>query len=434
MTSSISAAVVDCLKSFDRLMMRAELAAHANDGHRDSWAYQHGRLQIWAGNIGAHQTGNLALDYPPRDASHGRTQTIKLLERLRRTLEDADDFLTEGEEKYENILADDGQETELQQIYCGLVNTIDYLFQLSMIICRPAAHDRLLGTKWLDAVVFESFDRDHAANKYLNASKIVIDGLGTAISQRRGVLKYRERHRSKLGKGIEHVVNTWGDGEENSDAVSVDLSETIATNFKEPHIDFEETASNSGASQTSYTPSLLDSSDKITVPYPPKESSSGKPFECPYCFSFTTVSNRRSWIRHVFRDLMLYVCVFHGCSARERLYESRREWFQHLRIRRIPSIDPDKLKTGSLVATEELDQADSNSSDEEISGPNLRPGLNFLDSFAHGARIDTSGSGLTGEAIKEHSAELKRQESGAGYRQSQKWDNGSDSDDNDDEL
>ncbi|EXJ71688.1 uncharacterized protein A1O5_05496 [Cladophialophora psammophila CBS 110553] len=179
MTSSISAAVVDCLKSFDRLTIRAELAAHANEVHTDSWADELGRLRIWAANIGAGQTGHASLDYQLRDASHVRAQAIKLLERLRRTLEDADDFLTEGEEVYENILADDEEETEIQQIYRGLVNTIDYLFQSSMIIRRPAAHDRLLGTKRLDAVVFESFDRDHVANKYPNANKPVIDRLGT---------------------------------------------------------------------------------------------------------------------------------------------------------------------------------------------------------------------------------------------------------------
>lgn len=50
-------------------------------------------------------------------------------------------------------LGEDG--TELQQIYKGLVDTINYLFQISMVIRRPAQHDRLLGTKRVDSASFQ---------------------------------------------------------------------------------------------------------------------------------------------------------------------------------------------------------------------------------------------------------------------------------------
>jgi hypothetical protein len=168
-------------------------------------------------------------------------------------------------------------------------------------------------------------------------------------------LKYRERHHAKLAKGIERAaVAEPGDHgsaaglDERRDAVSTLLSQTVATEFDEKHIDYEETASNSGASQTSYAPSLWESSDRITVPSIPKDASYGKAFECPYCFFIVTVSNRRSWARHVFKDLMPYVCVFPDCNAPNRLYDSRHEWFHHLRTKHVPSFDPSETESCPL--------------------------------------------------------------------------------------
>ncbi|KIX96002.1 uncharacterized protein Z520_08257 [Fonsecaea multimorphosa CBS 102226] len=329
MADSISSVLVDCLKLFNTLISRTELASYSTEVPMSLWTDELGRLRLWAGNIGAHQTGQSSLDYRLRDASHIKGQTVKLLERLRQNLQDLDELLDGIDLEDEEFLLQEDDETEAQQIYGGIVTTVDCLFQISMIIRRPTQHDRLLGTKKLDATAFEPFDKQHVAHKYPQAPRVVADRLGAAISRRRAVLKYRERHHAKLGQGIDEP-----------DALSTRLSETIATDFEETHIDFEETGSNSGLSQTSYATSLWESGDKIIVPRPPKESSGGKPFECPYCFYFITVSNRRSWIRHVFRDLMPYVCVFPECTASNRLYCSRREWFQHLRSRHLSGSAP----------------------------------------------------------------------------------------------
>jgi RNA recognition motif-containing protein len=173
-----------------------------------------------------------------------------------------------------------------------------------------------------------------------------VDRLGAAISRRRAALKYRERHHAKLSKGIDRAgaepvdKSVAGDVDERRDAISTLLSQTVATDYEEPHIDYEETASNSGVSATSYAPSLWESSEKITVPNIPKEASYGKPFECPYCFFIVTISNRRSWARHVFKDLMPYTCVFPDCSTPNQLYDSRRDWFLHLRTKHVLSAEP----------------------------------------------------------------------------------------------
>ena len=158
MTTSISSILVACLKRFNGLTADTKLKAWSSEVPPDSWADELGRLRVWAANIGAHQTGQSSLDYRLRDASHIRAQTFKLLERLQRTLDDAEAFLAGAAEDDDDFSADEDEETELQQIQTSVVDTIDCLFQLSMIIRRPAQHDRLLGTKKFDAVVFEPYD------------------------------------------------------------------------------------------------------------------------------------------------------------------------------------------------------------------------------------------------------------------------------------
>jgi hypothetical protein len=166
MTTSISSVLVDCLKSFNNLTTQPELADYAIEVPSNLWADELGRLRVWAANIGAHQTGQSSLDYRLRDASHIKTQTVKLLERLQRTLDDVDEFLAEDAEEDQALSVDDGEEPELLQIYKSVVDTIDCLFRLSMIIRRPAQHDKLLGTKKLDATVFEPFDVSSPSLKF----------------------------------------------------------------------------------------------------------------------------------------------------------------------------------------------------------------------------------------------------------------------------
>jgi hypothetical protein len=325
MAKSISSLLIDCLSLFNALVARKDLIAHDAEVPTSLWTDELGRLRVWAANIGGHQTGQSSLDYRLRDASHIKDQVIRLLESLQRSLVDLQEVLGESPAEAENELSDDENTTELEQIYNGLVELINSLFQMSMLIRRPTRHDRILGTRKEDSVTFEPYDRKHVHEKYPRADDLVVDRLGTAISRRRADLKYRERHRAKLSQGINKLYTGTPDDRE-----STVFSDTIATEFKEPNIQFDETDSNSGISQTSYAPTLLEGGKAITVPPPPKESANEKPFECPYCFFITSIKNRRSWARHVFRDIMPYICIFAGCSTPNRLYDSRREWYRHI--------------------------------------------------------------------------------------------------------
>ncbi len=330
MATSISAILVPCLKTFNQLQEQVERPDYSCEGEVSSvsWGDKLGRLRLWAANIGAHQTGQSSLDFRLRDASHISKQITKLLQDLAHCLHDVMDELskdgTNASEDDETSAAwpDDDSTTELQQLHEEVVNVIDCLYQLSMLIRKPAQHDLLVGSRMSDKAEFEFYDLEHVRNLHPRTEDPISQRLGRAITRRRKYFNYRERHHRKLEKGIEEVQGIQGIATESV------ISETIATDFKIHNIDFEETSSNSGMSQTSYAPSLIDGG-RVTIPPPPKESSGGKPFECPYCFFVIDIKSTRSWSRHIFKDIKPYVCTFTDCSVPDRLYDSRREWYLH---------------------------------------------------------------------------------------------------------
>ncbi|KAH8432925.1 uncharacterized protein LDX57_010558 [Aspergillus melleus] len=201
--SAIAVIAIDCLKKLKSLISSDKLAQYDSEVRHARWKDELGRLRVWAANIGAHQTGNLSLDHRLREATHIRDQTMRVLQRLKRVLEDLQDT-TEDLLGSDDISPSDDEctETEIQSDYNALCDTINNLFQISMAIRRPAPHDRLAGTKRIDAIGFEPFDKQHTANKYPDADPEIQDRLGLAISQRRAILRYRERHSKKLGQGL----------------------------------------------------------------------------------------------------------------------------------------------------------------------------------------------------------------------------------------
>ncbi|CAI7573038.1 unnamed protein product [Penicillium discolor] len=327
--TNISFVVIQCLKDLSRLISE-DLSSFASEVPPALWKDELGRLRVWAANIGAHQTGQSSLDHRLRDASHIKEQTLRVLQRLQRTTEDINDILhhSPGDDDFSDLSGDeddDEHQTEMQSIYHALRDTINNLFQMSMLIRQPAQHDRLLGTKRSDAVFYEQFDLRHVTDKYPQAGEDISKRLGLAISQRRAVMQYRERHRTKLGQGLNQVI------EDQTDGQSAKLSDTVATEFVEvsPAVN-DKLELLTVASQTSYAQTILNGAEGAILPSPPKDSANGAPFECPYCFVIITIANRRAWARHVFNDLMPYLCIFPSCPTPHRLYESRREWFSHL--------------------------------------------------------------------------------------------------------
>ncbi|KAJ5194428.1 hypothetical protein N7491_001766 [Penicillium cf. griseofulvum] len=327
---AISELLQGCLTQFLSLINSGALSDHTEEVPLQDWTDELGRLRVWAANIGAHQTRQSSLDYRLRDASHIRSQIVRLLEQFQELLTDLkevfeeqsddepDDDMFEG---FEDSESEDS--TEIQEIHQGLVETINQLYQMSMIIRKPAQHDRLVGTKKLDSEPFEFWTKQHISNKYPNADALAIDRISSAMARQRAILKYRERHHAKLGQGIDSE----------SDGCSAMLSETVVTDvFKEIPGQFNDMASDAGVSETSYGGTLLEGTgaDAPKIPPIPKNGMDQRPFECPYCFYIITVRDRRAWARHIFRDLMPYVCIFPGCSTPNKLYGGRRQWDYHI--------------------------------------------------------------------------------------------------------
>ncbi|KAL8966516.1 MAG: hypothetical protein Q9183_003341, partial [Haloplaca sp. 2 TL-2023] len=293
------------------------------------WEDERGRLRMWAANIGAHHIGESSLDCRLRDSSHIQRQIISLLDEMIERLTDARTILIDGEESDVESIHDgsseqEGSQTELDQLRKSVSMVITCLFEMSILARKPAGHDIRVGSKHDIPAEFEQIDQRHIRDKFPVADESLVLRLARAMFRRRRYLKYRERHASKLSQGIDHEAQ-----QARSDG-SVILSETVATNIRNWNIDFDDTASNSGISQTSYASTLL-SGDHITIPAPPKASNDGAPFECPYCYIVITVKNRAAWNRHVFRDLQPYVCTEISCVIPDRLYATRHEWIHHLR-------------------------------------------------------------------------------------------------------
>ncbi len=344
MAASISSSIIACLMSFNELIERITYIQKRNvEGLVvGAWEDELGRLRMWAANIGAHQTGQSSLDFRLRDASHIRDQIIKLLQGLVRRLQEARDVLADDEDSDEEEIVDvsldeEDPKTEIQELQESLATNINCLFQMSMLVRKPAQHDVYLGSKRSEVAPFEPFDYNHVREKYPDADDALVKRLGNAITRRRQYLKYRERHAAKLKQGISNVdpggrdfSNVHEGGTISLDTKSI-LSDTIATDFQNPNIEFEDNVSDTGFSQTSYAPTLL-SGGNVAIPPPPKTSLGGVPFECPYCFYVITVKGIRSWNKHVFRDLQPYVCTALTCTTPTKLYSTRHEWLHHSEV------------------------------------------------------------------------------------------------------
>ena len=334
MAISISTSIISCLKAFNAFV--EELQDPANEDPAAllvrSWQDELGRLRIWAANIGAHQTNQSSLDYRLRDSSHIRQQIMNLLGELLDRLHEAENAILEDEVDDDDIESlegssseDEALQTDVHRLQRSVATLITCLFQMSMLVRKPAPHDLRIGSRGAEVAAFEPFDYNHVRDKYPKAEEFIVSRLGHGITRRRQYLKYRERHALKLKQGISGVED---DTIPDNAASGVVLSETIATDLQDWNVKFDDNASQTGNSQTSYAPTLMSGGD-ITFPDPPRSSLGGAPFECPYCYFVITAPSTRSWNRHVIDDLQPYMCLDKTCTTPHKLYATRHEWVHH---------------------------------------------------------------------------------------------------------
>ena len=350
MAASISSSIVASLKAFNALVEKLnstdpdDLPESLSIGQ---WEDELGRLRMWAANIGAHKTGQSSLDFRLRDASHIRNQILKLLKNVEASIDSAQELLFERPDSDEETFSDDDGDDEreapgsiLEELLASLAAIIKSLFQLSMLVRKPAQHDLYAGSSRADVAAFEPFYYGHVRDKFPDANESLISRLGSAIARRKMYLKYRERHAAKLRQGI-NILATGTHGETNEGATTV-MSDTVATDIRNWNIDFEESASVSGETQTSYAATLM-KGGSLTVPPPPKESLEGNPFECPLCYYIVRIESTQSWNKHVFLDLQPYICLDMGCKTPQKLYATRHDWLRHMEEDHPDTSDPKSI-------------------------------------------------------------------------------------------
>lgn len=176
-----------------------------------------------------------------------------------------------------------------------------------------------LGSGNSDAPLELPFDRFHVADKYPNTEEAIVDRFGLAITRRRSVIRYRQRQRDAHDEDPNQFT---GDDEE-AEVVNGDQD---AESNPSSLSGISWTTGNGGGAYYSLP--------SFTV---------GAPFECKICFSVISISSRRAWARHVFGDLMPYLCFYPDCPTPNRLYGSGWEWFDHLRSQHSVSNDPDAI-------------------------------------------------------------------------------------------
>ena len=336
MAISISASIIACLKAFNAFVEDLQALNGKNPASSlliNAWQDELGRLRIWAANVGAHQTNQSSLDYRLRDSSHIRKQIVKLLDKLMKRLQEAgnaingegDDLEDSEVESLDGSVSDDeGLQTDVHHLQSSVATLITCLFQMSMLVRKPAQHDVRIGSREIEVAAFETFDKNHVRDKYPKAEDFIVSRLGSGLTRRRKYLRYRERHALKLKQGINAIAEV----DDNANSGSV-LSETLATDVQDWNVKFDDNASQSGFSQTTYAPTLM-SGGHITIPAPPRSSLGGAPFECPYCYFIIVASSTRSWHGHVFQDLQPYICLEQTCSTSQKLYTTRHEWVHHV--------------------------------------------------------------------------------------------------------
>ncbi|KAJ5262684.1 hypothetical protein N7524_007989 [Penicillium chrysogenum] len=322
--------VQTCIVQFSSLIASDGLTKHILEVPLQAWRDELGRLRVWAGNI-TQGTGQSSLNYRLRDASHIKDQILSLLGRVKELLLDLTEVLEEdadaekqypyaGAEGHGDYPENDDSITEVQQIHKGLLETITQLYQMSMMIRQPAHHDRLSGTRRVDAEPFVFWAGKHVSSKYPHADEVVINRLSFMMARQKAILKYRERHHAKRSQGVDPE----------SMESTMPLGTIVNHAFKEPNQP-DDTASDSGVSETSYSGPLFEGVDGETrIPPMPEKGRGKSPFRCPYCFYTIAVRDEQAWLQHILSDLMPYVCVFPECPTPNRLYGSCRQWYAHI--------------------------------------------------------------------------------------------------------
>jgi hypothetical protein len=177
----------------------------------------------------------------------------------------------------------------LDQLSAYISNTIGCLFRVSMIIQKPAPHDRFIKSGKFDQSFRQTWDEQYVRDKFVNVPEWLGARLGKAISRRRQFLEYRKNHHQRLTASDDRNI------EEGAAEVTVVSSlPTVARQDKVPSIENDMPILDEG-SVTSYAETVFNQ-DTLCTPKMPEAAIDGAAFECPYCFMIVSqIHNKLQW-------------------------------------------------------------------------------------------------------------------------------------------
>jgi hypothetical protein len=136
---------------------------------------------------------------------------------------------------------------------------------------------------------------------------LTIRRLGKSISRRRQYLKYREEHHERLAAGLEDFRENVTLANPSTVATALPLPEERQSSHQTDRSDSE-----SILTDLSYTSTQSGAHD-LKPPPRPSAAAHDEPFECSICFHIIIANDERQWRRHVYEDLLPYLCV---CEVR----------------------------------------------------------------------------------------------------------------------
>ena len=325
-----------CIEAFERVIDASGVLIFGPDQRLlDNWTDELGRFRIWRSNIGAHRKGRRSLDFQVRDDAEIREQIIELLQSLESMLQDAtESYEIQGLDGLEL----DDVDSEWHQLYLLVSKTIRQLFRMSMLIQTPPKSDFIRAQPLDEASAALPTEFSRLRVLFPHAEADLVQRLGKANIRRRYYFLYRSRRRAEMAD--EDNVDSANDEEGDTDVPTATMSGQDHTSSNLP--------SRIAFSETSFATSLLKGTHE-GMPPRPNTSNRNAEFECPYCFCIITARSRRVWVKHIFTDLMPYMCPYRACKSADSLYDSRHHWFRHIEIRHGKELQREISVTGSVM-------------------------------------------------------------------------------------
>lgn len=211
----------------------------------------------------------------------------------------------------------DDPKVGLPRVYQAIKEGVEHLYKISMIIRRPIPVDRLSRASKIPMSHFDLFDRHHIDERFPNANSVLKERLAVAITRRRQLLVYNEKHHAELSGMVEQTISEATEGrtlqpqegaiiDPNSVELSLELAPTIvaksmqastmASKFIPPEDDQTiEVQSESGTMSSSALSTGGD--ERVQVPPRPRDADDMEmdQFLCPYCFHLIEVRSRKAW-------------------------------------------------------------------------------------------------------------------------------------------